>query len=279
MNESLLRPDPEQLGREWEAIVVEEYEQVEAVREWQESDHYQSLSRHFVDDPHRTDDEILNRLRAFSDPDTTWLDIGAGAGRYALPLALISERVIAIDPSPSMVETLQEQTAEHGIDNIETHHLRWPEGAEQLKADLSLMSHVGYDIRDINAFLDGVDQATEQQCIALMMDRAPSGGFTRLWEQVHGFKRQQLPAASEMIHLLLARGVVPTIELFKREPMHWQEHDLRQQARQRLWLVEGSEKDQQLQRLLDAEIADGVTDYQRPSAVVMIRWQPLGGDE
>ena len=53
-------------------------------------------------------------------PGETWLDIGAGAGRYALPIALAlapsGGRVIAVDASPGMLDALMELQAEHGID-------------------------------------------------------------------------------------------------------------------------------------------------------------------
>ena len=274
MTESILRPDPVALGHEWLRIVEEEYEQVEAVREWHDEDHYQPVAHHFVDDPHRTDDEILNRLKEFSSPETTWLDIGAGGGRNALPLALVSKRVIAVDPSAGMRGVLAEQAAQYDITNVELHDYRWPQGSDNVSADISLNAHVGYDIRDINAFVDGLERASRELCIATLMDRSPSGGFIRLWEQIHGFKRQQLPAMREFVHLLLARGTSPEIELFPRSFRPWAEDDLLRSARQRLWLVEGSEKDRKLQQVLEEERAAGLDDYQQPTLIAMIRWRP-----
>ena len=276
MTISLLRPDPLEMGREWARTVEEEYEQVESVREWQEQDYYQPIAHHFASDPHRSD-EILDGLRELSSPDSTWLDVGAGGGRYALPLALVNKAVIAIEPSSGMRDVLTEQARTHGITNIELHDYHWPEGSDQVSADISLNSHVGYDIRDINGFIDGLERASQRLCVTLMMDRAPSGGFVRLWEKVHGFKRQQLPAMREFVHLLLARGAAPEIRLFPRDFRQWNDNDLIKSARRRLWLVEGSEKDRRLQQLLKEERAAGVNDYQRATLVAMITWQPSAG--
>lgn len=274
MSEFQLRPDPETLGREWKAIVIEEYEQVESVREWHAEDMYRPIAHHFIDDPHR-DEPILNYLRGMSDPGATWLDVGAGGGRFALPLALVSERVTAVDPSAGMLDALRTGMAEYSIENIDIHHLRWPEGSEEIEADLSLISHVGYDIREINPFLDSLERATRQQCVALMMDRAPSGGFVQLWETVHGFKRQQLPAMREFLHLLLARGATPEVEIYRRDVDEWDEAHLREEARRRLWLVEDSDKNCQLQQILTQQLAAGAaTYYQRPTLVALIRWAP-----
>ena len=272
-NRSPLHPDPVDLGNAWHAQVEAEYEQVERLREWHEQDYYAPIAHHFADDPRRTDDDLLNELLAMSNSDATWLDIGAGGGRYALPLALNNQKVIAVDPSEGMLNVLRGSMAEHGIDNIEIQHGRWLEVAANVEADFSLLAHVGYDIREINAFVDALERATRERCCVMLMDRAPSGGFTRLWEQVHGEYRYQLPGAREFLHLLLARGAMPEVRLTQRQMRPLGADDIRENARRRLWLSEGSEKDQHLQRLL-ADMPQGIDDFQLPSVIALITWEP-----
>lgn len=274
MTTSYLRPDPAVLGREWREIVEAEYEQVERLREWRNSDYYQPIANQFTDDPHRTEDPILDALRAFAPPDAVWLDVGAGGGRYALPLALTSKQVIAVDPSGGMREVLKGELERHGIDNVVQRDLRWPAGSDEIQAHCSLAAHVGYDIREINPFIDGLERVTSERCVALSMDRAPSGGFERLWEQVHGEPRQTLPAMRDLVHLLLARGAAPEIRVFPRNHEEWTPDELRSSARRRLWLAEDSEKDQRLQSLLDAEIDSGANDFQVPLLIAMVSWRP-----
>jgi len=276
---SPLHPDPAELGRAWQAMVEAEYEQVERLREWQDQagDHYQPIAHHFADDPRRTDDPQLDVLRGMSRPDATWLDIGAGGGRNALPLALVSERVIAIEPSTGMREVLQAGMDEHHITNIDLRDLRWPEGASEVTADFGLAAHVGYDIREINPFIDGMERATRERCCMMMMDRAPSSGYLRLWEQVHGEARQLLPGMREFMYLLLARGAVPEVHLAKRHFRTMDEDGVREEARRRLWLSEGSEKEQKLQSLLADMRAGGETDFQFPAVVALIIWEPVRG--
>jgi SAM-dependent methyltransferase len=277
---SPLNPDPEELGRAWKAKVEAEYEQVERLREWQDQagDHYQPIAHHFADDPHRTDDPHLNLLREWSRSDATWLDIGAGGGRYALPLALVSEKVIAVEPSGGMRDVLRSGMAQHGIENIDLLDLRWPEGADTVTADFSLVAHVGYDIREINPFIDGLERATRELCCVMLMDRAPSSGFLRLWQQVHGEPRQQLPGMREFLHLLLARGATPEVRTTARKFRTMDEEGVRDEARRRLWLSEGSQKDQRTQSLLNDILASGDTDFQLPSVVALITWEPVRGD-
>ena len=58
--------------------------------------------------PTRTDDPVLDASSRSSQPGDTWLDVGAGAGRFALPIARAlapsGGRVIALDASASMLE-------------------------------------------------------------------------------------------------------------------------------------------------------------------------------
>ena len=58
--------------------------------------------------------------------DDTWLDIGAGGGRYALPLARSVREVVAVDPSAAMLEVLRDGMREHGIANVRVVEGRWP---------------------------------------------------------------------------------------------------------------------------------------------------------
>ncbi|RIK46263.1 MAG: hypothetical protein DCC58_03800 [Chloroflexi bacterium] len=271
---SCLRPDPAALAEEWRSLVEAEYAQVERLREFRDDDHYAPIAHHFADDPHRSGDPLLDALRAASRPDMTWVDIGAGGGRYALPLALVSRQVLAVEPSEGMRQVLRESAATHGIENVRVLAHRWPEGAAEVVADASLVAHVGYDIRDIARFVDAVERVTRERCYWVLMDRAPSSGFTRLWEQVHGEPRQQLPGMREFLVYLLARGATPNVRMFVRQGWQIPVDELPENARRRLWLAPGSEKDQLLQRLLARELASGTTDWDFPSVVALLDWEP-----
>ena len=274
MTTRLLRPDPQALGAEWRDLVVAEREQTERLREWHEADYYRPVARHFVEDPRRAGDEMLNELRSYCAPDVTWLDVGAGGGRNALPLALLSKQVIAVEPSQAMQEILTDSARDAGIDNLEILPLRWPAGSESIQVDYSLMAHVAYDIDEINPFVDGLERATRKRCFASLMAHAPSSGFESLWEAVHGEPRYTLPAMREFLHLLLARGATPDVRIYARDVQPHEPDDIRASARRRLWLSEGSEKDLKLQGLIDEELKRGDHILQRRLVVSLISWEP-----
>ncbi len=54
-------------------------------------------------------------------PPSTIIDLGAGEGHIALPLARLGHRVIAVDASPAMVRTLQERAVGEGLTGIRAH--------------------------------------------------------------------------------------------------------------------------------------------------------------
>ncbi len=197
----------------WGARVRAHHEQSARVRETPEGgDFYAPVSRLFVADPRRTDDEVLDHLLALAHPDDTWLDIGAGAGRYALPLALRVREVIALDPSPGMLAALREQAIEQGISNVRAIEGRWPVDptlGPAPTADVTLIAHLGYDVEAIGPFLDAMEAAAGRLCVAILADRQPSAPAHAFWPPVHGEARIELPALDDFIDVLRARGRDP----------------------------------------------------------------------
>ena len=59
------------------------------------------------------------------DGDTTILDIGAGSGRYTIPMAMHAKRVTALDLSESMLHFLKDEVDKVGVKNVNTLHSSW----------------------------------------------------------------------------------------------------------------------------------------------------------
>jgi SAM-dependent methyltransferase len=59
------------------------------------------------------------------DPEFTVLDVGCGPGTLALPIATQVRRVTAIDYSQGMLDLLNREAADKGIDNVSTVHCGW----------------------------------------------------------------------------------------------------------------------------------------------------------
>src|SRR3954462_476659 len=143
-----LRPGPDALLASWARRVRANAEQVDRFAEQRSQDHYAPVANRFKVDPRRTDDSSLDALLTLARPDESWLDIGAGGGRYSLPLALAVREVIAVDPSPGMLNALREGMAENRAQKGGVVGGRWPAAAADasIQADVSFISHVGYDV-------------------------------------------------------------------------------------------------------------------------------------
>jgi hypothetical protein len=255
--------------RAWGARVRANREQVEQFREASPADFYAGIADIFRADPRRESEPTLDALRGLAQPDDVWLDIGAGGGRYALPLALQMREVIALDPSEGMLRVLQEGMAEHGIQNIRVVAGRWPEMAAGLSADVSLMSHIGYDVEHIGPFLDAMEAATRRTCVAVLLERPPPTPADRLWPLIHGVERAALPSLPEFLTLLLARGRLPEVRLVERSPQSYTSIDiLLTWLRGQLWTARDGPKDLELQRILQQQA-------QERDGRVALDWQPV----
>ena len=245
-----LRPSAEAAAEAWTTRVRAGREQIERLREVAEpDDFYGPWAKRFDRDPRRTDDAALDVLRSMARADDTWLDIGAGGGRYALPLALSVKRVLAVDPSPSMLAVLRAGMDRHGLENIEIIEGTWP--VDPLpQADVALMAHVGYDIEGFAAFLDAAEAAA-RRCVVIMRASGADRAGHALWPDVHGEERLDYPMLPELLMLLLARGAVPEVTLVDRGSWGFDSREqLIDAATRLLWVRPDGEKGRLVERLV-----------------------------
>lgn len=254
--------DAARLEADWAARVRANREQAERLREQPETpDFYAPVSALFVADPRRSGEPALELLRRLALPTETWLDIGAGAGRYALPMALLVREVIAVEPSASMRNALRTGIAEHGIANIRIVPGAWPDAAAELGpgpiADIALIAHVGYDIEAIGPFLDAMEDAAAQRCIAMLTDRSPASVADAFWPLVHGEARVPLPALPDLLAILHARGRETEVHRVERAPRTFDSPDaLKVFLRRQLFIAEGGSKDRTFQATLPDRIVE-----------------------
>ena len=263
----------------WAERVRANREQVERFREVPDgADFYGPISSLFRADPARADDPVLARLLALARPGDRWLDIGAGTGRYALPLARAVREVAALDPSSSMLAALREGATEFGVGNVRALEGRWPDDATRLgTGEVALIAHVAYDVEAIEAFLDAMEAAVRRLCVAVLMERAPATAAEPFWNAVHGEPRSALPALPDFLRLLLDRGRLFEVVLTAAEARRWPSRDaVLAFARRQTWVEPGGAKDRALEALVDAmavepngSILDG-----RRNRIGIVSWEP-----
>jgi precorrin-6B methylase 2 len=157
------------------------------------------------------DDPLLLRLRAAVRPDDTVLDVGAGAGRYAVPLAMLAHRVVAVEPSPAMRRHLAARLDATGVGNVTVVGAAWPD-AEVSPADVTLCAHVVYGVREIGPFLRALDTHTRRLClIAIRVEQHP--GLLELARLVLDEERVRQPALIDLYNALAALGIAADVQI------------------------------------------------------------------
>lgn len=229
------------------------------------------------------DDATLLRLRAVVRPQDSVLDVGAGAGRYALPLARLCRRVIAVEPSPGMRAQLQARLAAEGITNVEIVPTDWIAAVVE-PADIVLCAHVHYAIAEIVPFLRKLDAHTRR--LALMVSRVGQfHGPAELWQELHGEPRIPEPSFIELYNVLYDLGIVAEVQLTAFSP-RWAYADLEEavaENRDRLLVTPGSPAEARLRAMLAARLeqrADGLWHWPTPPVrAAILSWTPANAEQ
>jgi CTP:molybdopterin cytidylyltransferase MocA/SAM-dependent methyltransferase len=264
----------------WAEQVRANREQVDRVREVPDgTDFYAPVTSLFRVDPDRADDVVLDALRQLAVPGETWLDVGAGAGRYALPLARVVGEVVAIEPSAGMLDALREEMSTHRIANVRPVEARWPM-ADPPVGDVSLMAHVGYDIEAVGPFVQALEGSARRLCVAVLMERQPASLVDPFWPIVHGEARVALPALPEFVELLEVSERAPTVTMTVREPRRFaSREELVGFLRRQLWIADGGEKERRFNTALDELVVEGPDGGfglagQTASPIGIVTWVP-----
>ena len=246
---SPLRPTEAEALAAWRALIEADREQVERLREDARPDYYRPVAGSFR--PGVRDSVEWPIIETLARTGDTWLDIGAGGGRFAVPLAAIVERVIAIEPSEAMREVLSSAISEAGATNLEVVDGRWPVAGWDREVDVSLAAHALYDIADLGAWLDAQEATTRRVCVGIFGVVGRGAQVADFFEAVHGEPMATLPALREFVAVLGARGrryevlTVPSGETSVSRPPG----DAHAILRRLLWLSEGSDLDLRMQEL------------------------------
>jgi CTP:molybdopterin cytidylyltransferase MocA len=271
----------------WADRVIANREQVERIREVPDGDFYAPVRSLFRADPTRTGDPVLAALLAQVEPGDRWLDVGAGAGRFALPiaraLATSGGSVVALDASPSMLESLREIAAEHQVQNVRTVEARWPPAAGSAlaaeTADVVVIAQVGYDVAEIGPFVDALEAGARRACVAVLMERVPASAADPFWPLVHDQARDSLPALPEFLELLQARGRRARVERVSNDGRLFDSRAaLEGSVRRQLWIERDGPKEARFQAALETlaiEVDGGwlIADL-TPNEIGVVTWRP-----
>ena len=198
-------------------------------------------------DPWRTDDPVLNGLYALLGADADVLDVGGGAGRYALPLATRARHVTVVEPSTESVEMLTSGAAEAGFANVTAINDAW-EDAEAPAADVVLCSLVLHHVPDAVPFVTKMQEYAKDRVVLVEMMETPGAIEIPFFERVYGSAPAPLPGLPSVLDLLWAMDIFPDVTMVSADAavLETDRDAALDQLRGRLSVREGTEADTRL---------------------------------
>jgi SAM-dependent methyltransferase len=171
------------------------------------------------------DDPTIAALLPFLSSDTTVLDVGAGAGRYALGIAPHVRSVTAVEPDGAMLPRLESAIQESGISNVAVVRSTWQE-ERVAPSDIVLCAHMLYPIADAEDFIRKLDEAALQACFVVLRDVVPEPEpLGRLWTRFHGEPRRLQPGYAEAFNLLYELGIHANLRVSTTSGPSWHFED------------------------------------------------------
>ena len=218
-------------------------------------DFWEGMAQNFKDDPFRKGDPVIDRLEQEFAECRTLVDIGGGAGRLALPLSLSREAVTVVDSSKSMLLELQDSCEEAKIENVSSVFGLWEDAVIDIHEG-ALCSHVTYGIENIGKFLENVNQYASKRVVIIAFMKSPQAHLENLWREVHEEERVHLPGVPELMDVLWQLGIAPELNIIEHLGPHiyGSEQDAISDLRRRLYVNQGTRKDENLTRVLKSDL-------------------------
>lgn len=147
------------------------------------------------------------------------LDIGAGPGTLAVPLAQSIEHVTALEPSEAMLSCLRENIRAYGLDNIKIVRKTWEEA--DLERDLEppydvVIASYSLGVDDLReAIIKMNDVASKYVYIYWFADSSPwEKNYAELWEKLHGRPYKRMGKYNVIYNLLYQMGIMANVDIY-----------------------------------------------------------------
>lgn len=183
------------------------------------------LARLFSFDPRRTPEPNLAFIAQYLDPDDVLVDVGGGAGRVSLPLALRCREVLVVDPSPAMGAEFDDSRRRAGIANARRVQANWM-AVDNVSGDVVFSADVTYFVRDIVPFVEKLEASARRRVMITLWSVAPPNSEEALFELFYGEKMAPVPGFRELMAVLWEMGRLPELRVMP-EPPWWEGNILR----------------------------------------------------
>jgi hypothetical protein len=243
-------------------------------------------------DPLRPLGPNLTVIASYIEADDVIIEIGGGAGRMSLPLALRCREVINVEPSPTMAIGFRTNAARAGISNTRIIEGEWPD-ADTAAGSVALVNHVTYMTREIVPFIKKLEQAGRRR-VLITVNSVPGPSFQRvLYQLAHGEAEEVVPGHVELTNVIWELGILPDIRVLPQPAVPFAPAPNRDAAiagaiarfpgEQWGWWSLGPNLERRLRSILEARFdelftagPDGfIPRYVAPGREILITWQPV----
>lgn len=206
-----LPPDPIR-GTDWPAWwrTLVETREAQAGERDPADDFWSSRASRFAARPRAAPEAALSTvLEPYLGPRKTLIDVGAGTGRFAAPLAERLDWVTAVEPSQSMRDLIPHAP------NMTVVGSGWVD-AEVAPADLVICFHVLYTVADVVPFIEKLEQTCRERVFVGLRD----SGHPHPADLYAGSRWTREPGLRDLFQLLRQLGVAPSVEMFSYHVSH-----------------------------------------------------------
>ncbi len=163
-------------------------------------------------------DQLLDFVRQNIDSQGTVLDVGAGSGRWTIPLARITRSVTAVEPSDTMQDILRQNVADASLDNIQIVPERWEEASVE-PHDVVVCAHAMYSSPDFADFVGKMERHARKGCYLALRLPPHDGIIGELSLSIYGH-RHDSPNAIIAYNALYSMGIYANV-LVEDGIYHW----------------------------------------------------------
>ncbi|MDO9325600.1 MAG: class I SAM-dependent methyltransferase [Methanoregula sp.] len=165
------------------------------------------------------DERILTTINGLDiTQESRVLDIGAGPGTLAIPLANLVKDITAVEPGEGMTAILSERMKKEGISNISIIGKRW----EDIEPSCDLpgqydvvIASLSLTMEDIRLALRKMDEVSRGSVYLFWFVDMPfwERMYADLWEPLHGLPYHPGPKADCLFGVLYQMGIYANVEM------------------------------------------------------------------
>ena len=163
-------------------------------------------------DPRRPLNPNLEIIASYIEAADVIVDVGGGAGRVSLALALRCRELINVEPSAAMGAGFTANASRAQVSNARLITSDWL-SVDPPGGTVALVNHVTYLTREIVPFIEKLERAGPRRVI-ITVNSSPGPASNRvLFGLVYGEAEEVVPGHVELVNVLWEMGILPDIRV------------------------------------------------------------------